>query len=132
MDDNTVQLNGVINSPVTGGVPVAALPDDTATANPTDIMNQYNESASGFNLMGESLAKDVAARQELLIGNNLGPLSSNGVGSYNYDRYYETGLASGSNAIRTAGTSHALQVGMEQAQRAAEERSKKAQKNYND
>lgn len=132
MDNNTVQLNGVINSPVTGGVPIAALPDDTATANPTDIMNQYNESASGFNLMGESLAKDVAARQELLIGNNLGPSSSNGVGDYNYDRYYETGLASGSNAIRTAGTSHALQVGMEQAQRAAEERSKKAQKNYND
>ena len=66
MDDNTAQLNGVINSPVTGGVPVTALPDDTATANPTDIMNQYNESASGFNLRAE-----IIANKQFLPGSNV-------------------------------------------------------------
>ena len=108
MDNNTAQLQNTVNTPVTNTIPEASVPSDLATTDLTKLQATFNDVSSGFNKMGEALAQDVGARQQLLIGNNLAPTGGTGVGDINYDTYYEQGLATGANAIRQEGTKLAI------------------------
>lgn len=92
-----------------------------------DITKHYDNIASNFNAIGENLAKDVDARQNLLIGNDYTNNDGSAIGAYNYQRYYPQPLASGADAISIIGTNKALNTGMKRAQEAAEKRLKAAQ-----
>lgn len=92
-----------------------------------DITKHYDSIASNFNAIGENLAKDVDARQNLLIGNDYTNNDGSAIGAYNYQRYYPQPLASGADAISIIGTNKALNTGMKRAQEAAEKRLKAAQ-----
>ena len=92
-----------------------------------DITKHYDNIASNFNAIGENLAKDVDARQNLLIGNDYTNNDGSAIGAYNYQRYYPQPLASGADAISIIGTNKALNTGMKRTQEAAEKRLKAAQ-----
>ena len=132
MENNNSQLQTTVTTPVTNTITDVSVPTDLAETNLAELQNTFNQAGSNFNLMGEALAKDVNARQQLLIGNNFGPTSGSAVGDLNYDTYYEQGLAKGANAIRQEGTKIALSEGMRRAQDKAKKRAEKAQKDYND
>lgn len=131
MEDNTAALQASINTPVTQNIPDIGVPTDISTTDLGKLQSDFEKAGSGFAQMGEALAKDVATRQQLLIGNDLGPQDGSAMGELNYDTYYEQGVAAGASAIRQEGTKVALKEGMRRAEEAAKERAKKAQEDYN-
>lgn len=129
MDNSTAQLQSTVTTPVTNTINNPEVPSDLATADLSKVQGSFDALASSMSDFGGALSKDVQSRQELLIGNNFSPDS--GVGDLNYDTYYESGVASGANAIKSAGTKIALKEGMRRAEEAAKARTKKAQDDYN-
>lgn len=130
MDTNAQQ--NIVNTPVTNSIPDINVPTDLATTDLAALQGNFQQGASGFNLMGEALSKDINARQSMLIGNDFGSQEGSAIGDYNYDSYYESGLAKGSNAILNAGNEIALNEGMRRAKEEAEKRAEEAKKKYSE
>lgn len=96
-----------------------------------DIAKPYNDTASALIDLGPKLAKDVSARQQLLIGNNYGPQNNLGTDPISFQQFYQPQLASAASNLRSQGLQKAWQTGAERAKKAAQDRYSKAQNRYN-
>lgn len=97
-----------------------------------DIPKPYNELGTHILDMGTTLAKDVNARQQNLIGNNYSPSSQTlGVNPVSYQQYYQPQVASAASNLRYTGLTKAWQTGAQRAADAAQDRLNKAYQRYN-
>ena len=97
-----------------------------------DIPKPYNELGAHIVDMGTTLAKDVNARQQNLIGNNYSPSSQTlGVNPVSYQQYYQPQVASAASNLRYTGLTKAWQTGAKRAADAAQDRLNKAYQRYN-
>lgn len=132
MNEQQAKLEQVVTTSPTTGMGDLVQPMEVKPETPLeDITKHYDTLAGKFNLMGENLARDVDARQQLLIGNDYTNNDGSEIGAYNYQRYYPQPLASGANQISIIGKTKALNEGMTRAEEAAKQRVKNAQDRYN-
>lgn len=129
---STEQLERIVTTSPTASLGDNLKPLEITEKTPLeDIVKHYDSIASEFNQVGENLAADINARQEMLMGNAYSKNDGSTIGAYNYQRYYSQPLASGANQFSIMGRNKALNEGMDRAAKAAEARVKRAQDRAN-
>ena len=96
------------------------------------IVPAYDSIGNKFNEMGQNIIKDVAGRQQQLIGNNFSTPGEGMMGDYNENTYIKPAVTSSQSAIKQMGTQVALSEGMRRGQEAAEQKLKDTQNKYNE
>ena len=124
---NTAALQATTHTPTTLPDVDFKVDDNTKLE---DIAKPYNDTASALIDLGPKLAKDVSARQQLLVGNNYGPQNNLGTDPISFQQFYQPQLASAASNLRSQGLQKAWQTGAERAQKAAQDRYSKAQNRY--